>query len=211
MKYSVSTMVKEVRVAIDMNRGDALLLTDEDCDTLSLDELIKSKLADAARLVEMEAPQRMLESGHDFGDNVAVYDDGKGYAILPHDFMRLICFRMSDWKRGVHEAISESDPAYSLMSSKYKGISGSPEKPLVAIVRRAEGKVLEFSSSHDGTATVAQATYQPYPAIGNDGKIDIAEECYSAAVYRAAALTLASLGDQQSATMLEMSRSFLNQ
>lgn len=203
-------MIKDVRVVIDMNRGDALLLKDEDSDTLSLDELIRSKLTDAVRLIEMEAPQRMLESGHDFGDSVFLYDDGRGYAILPHDFMRLICFRMSDWVRGVHEALSESDPAYSLLSSRFKGVSGSPEKPLVAIVRRAEGKVLEFSSSEDGTATVAQATYLPYPRIDEDDKIDMAEECYSAAVYRAAALTLASLGDQQSATILEMSRSLLN-
>lgn len=203
-------MVKDVRVAIDMNRGDALLLKDEDCDTLSLDELIKSKLTDAVRLVEMEAPQQMLESGHDFGDKVFLFDNGKGYAILPHDFMRLICFRMSDWERSVHHTISESDAAYSLMSSRFKGVSGSPEKPLVAIVRRAEGKVLEFSSCKDGKATVTQATYLPYPKIGEDGNIDLSEECYSPSVYRAAALTLASLGEQQSATMLEMSRSLLN-
>lgn len=246
MIVRAAEMARDVRVAIDMNRGDKPLLLEEDCDTLSLDEIIISKLADAVRLVEMEAPLSMLESGHDlFGNDelstindqrsminderltindelstgatgreqakgVFWGDEGNGYIILPEDFMRLICFRMSDWRRSVYEALTESDPRYALQSSKWKGVRGNPEKPVVAIVRRPEGKVLEFYSCGDSTATVAHATYLPYPRIDKDGGIDIAEECYRAAVYRAAALALASLGDQLSATMLEISRSLMH-
>ena len=210
MKHSASTMTKEVRVAIDMNRGDALLLKDEDCDTLTLDELIMSKLEEAVRLTETEAPLRMLESGHDFGDdNVFIGEDGKGFIILPDDFMRLISFRMSDWRRTIYEAITESDPQYALQSSRFNGICGNPEKPVVAIVRRSEGKVLEFYSCNSDNATVAQATYLPIPRIDRDGGIDVAEDCYRAAVYRAASLALASVGDQLATTMLEISKSLL--
>ena len=210
MKHSASTMTKEVRVAIDMNRGDALLLKDEDCDTLTLDELILSKLEEAVRLTETEAPLRMLESGHDFGDdNVFIGEDGKGFIILPDDFLRLISFRMSDWRRTIYEAITESDPQYALQSSRFKGICGNPEKPVVAIVRRSEGKVLEFYSCNSDNATVAQATYLPIPRIDRDGGIDVAEDCYRAAVYRAASLALASVGDQLATTMLEISKSLL--
>ena len=210
MKHSASTMTKEVRVAIDMNRGDALLLKDEDCDTLTLDELIMSKLEEAVRLTETEAPLRMLESGHDFGDdNVFIGEDGKGFIILPDDFLRLISFRMSDWRRTIYEAITESDPQYALQSSRFKGICGNPEKPVVAIVRRSEGKVLEFYSCNSDNATVAQATYLPIPRIDRDGGIDVAEDCYRAAVYRAASLALASVGDQLATTMLEISKSLL--
>lgn len=209
-------MVNDVRVAMDMNHGDSQLLLDEDSDTLTLNELISSKLTDAARIVEMEAPLRMLESGHDFAgldgsgeSNVFIKTDGKGYVILPHDFMRLICFRMSDWQRGVHEAISETDAAYSLMSSRHRGVSGSPEKPMVAIVRRAEGKVLEFCGSLGSTATPVQATYQPYPAIDKYQQLDMPEECYRPAVYMAAGLTLTALGDQKGAALMETSRAML--
>ena len=210
MKHSASTMTKEVRVAIDMNRGDALLLKDEDCDTLTLDELIMSKLEEAVRLTETEAPLRMLESGHDFGEcDTYIGEDGKGFIILPDDFLRLISFRMSDWRRTIYEAISESDPQYALQSSRFKGICGNPEKPVVAIVRRSEGKVLEFYSCNSDNATVAQATYLPIPRIDRDGGIDVAEDCYRAAVYRAASLALASVGDQLATTMLEISKSLL--
>ena len=69
--------------------------------------------------------------------------------ILPSDFMRLVAFRMSDWKRTIFDPIKETDPEYGKQSSKWKGICGSPEKPVVAIVHRSEGKVLEFFSCKD--------------------------------------------------------------
>ena len=203
-------MARAVRVAIDMNRGDEPLIMEGDTDTLTLDEIIYAKLADAVRMVEMEAPLFMLESGHDFGEqDIYINKTGKGFIILPDDFMRLIAFRMSDWTRTVYEAISESDPQYALQSSRFKGICGNPEKPVVAIVRRAEGKVLEFYSCKTEEASVAQATYLPIPKIDRDGGIDVAEDCYRAAVYRAASLALASVGDQLSTTMLEISKSLL--
>ena len=207
-------MARAVRVAIDMNKGDEPLIMEGDTDTLTFDEIIYAKLADAVRLVETEAPLFMLESGHDFGEcdtcsSIFWGEDGKGFIILPDDFMRLISFRMSDWTRTVHEAISESDPQYALQSSRFKGICGNPEKPVVAIVRRSEGKVLEFYSCKTEEASVAQATYLPIPKIDRDGGIDVAEDCYRAAVYRAASLALASVGDQLSTTMLEISKSLL--
>lgn len=211
MIVKAEDMVRTVRVAIDMNRSDEPLISDGDTDTLDLDTIIYSKLADAVRMVETEAPAIMLESGHDFGGNyVFIGDDGKGFIVLPHDFMRLIAFRMSDWKRTAFDAINESDPQYALQSSKWKGICGNPDKPVVAIVRRSEGKVLEFYSCNDNGAGVTQATYLPIPKIDMDGGIDVAEDCYRSCIYRAAALALGSVGDKLSATMLEMSRSLLN-
>lgn len=204
-------MARAVRVAIDMNRGDEPLLMEGDSDTLTLDETIHAKLADAVRMVEMEAPAIMLESGHDFGgEGVFIGKDGKGFVVLPDDFMRLVAFRMSDWHRTVHDAIDENSPEYAMQSSRWKGICGNPEKPVCAIVRRPEGKVLEFYSSRDDTAEVTQASYVPRPRIDAVGGIDVAEDCYRAAAYRAAALVLSSLGDGLSTTMLEISKSLIN-
>ncbi len=211
MVVQAADMARAVRVAIDMNRGDEPLLMEGDSDTLTLDETIHAKLADAVRMVEMEAPAIMLESGHDFGgEGVFIGKDGKGFVVLPDDFMRLVAFRMSDWHRTVHDAIDENSPEYAMQSSRWKGICGNPEKPVCAIVRRPEGKVLEFYSSRDDTAEVTQASYVPRPRIDAVGGIDVAEDCYRAAVYRAAALVLSSLGDGLSTTMLEISKSLIN-
>ena len=216
MRVQAEEMAKAVRVAIDMNRGDDPLIVEGDTDTLTLDEIIKTKLADAVRLVEMEAPHIMLEGGEAFGETLStddksfVIENGRGILKLPDDFMRLVSFRMSDWERTVFEAINENDPKYTLQSSRWRGICGNPEKPVVAIVRRGKGKVLEFYSCRDDTASISEAYYLPLPKIDDEDRIRVCDECYQAAVYRAASLTLASLGDQLSTTMLELSRAFLN-
>lgn len=210
MIVQAEDMAKAVRVAVDMNHSSTPLLAYDDIDTESFDEIIYAKLADAVRAVEQEAPLHLLEQGHQFGsDNVNWTENGRGWIILPDDFMRLIVFKMSDWKLSVSDAISQDDPLYLRQFSRWKGISGNPERPVVAIVNRAEGNVLEFFSCNDDTATIEQAVYVPYPKIDIDGGIDISEKCYRAAIYRAASFALASVGDQLSTTMLELSKSFL--
>lgn len=210
MIIQASEMAKDVRVAIDMNHSDPQLLIEKDTDTASLNDIIFDKLADAVRMVEMEAPINMLEQGHQFVTQITWKENGRGWLILPDDFMRLIVFKMSDWRLSVSTAITQDDPMYSRQFSKWKGISGNTEKPVVAIVNRAEGNVLEFFSCNDETATIEQAVYVPIPQIDADGGIDVSEKCYRAAVYRAAALALSSVGDQLATTMIELSKSLLN-
>lgn len=209
MIVQAEEMSKDVRVVVDMNRNSAPLLDEEDIDTVSFDEIIRARLCDAVRMVEMEAPLNMLEQGHLFGESVTWLEDGKGWTLLPSDFMRLVAFKMSDWRYPVSEAITQDDPKYSRQWSRWKGVCGNPERPVVALVNRAEGRVLEFFSCRDDTATVDQAVYVPIPQIDEDGGIDVSEKCYQAAVYRAAALALASVGDQLSTTMIELSKSML--
>lgn len=210
MTVQAEDMARDVRVAVDMNHDSTPLLADNDTDTVSFDEIIHAKLCDAVRMVEQEAPLHLLEQGHRFGGNVNWSGNGRGWMVLPDDFMRLVAFKMSDWHYSVSEAITQDAPSYTRQFSKWKGISGNPERPVVAVVNRAEGNVLEFFSCNDDTATVEQALYVPYPKIDPDGGIDVSEKCYRAAVYRAAALALASIGDQLSTTMIEMSKSLLN-
>ena len=210
MIVQAEKMARDVRIAVDMNRESTPLLLDGDTETTSFDDIIYAKLTDAVRMVEMEAPLHLLEQGHQFGENIVWGDEGKGWLILPDDFMRLVVFKMSDWHHSVSEAITQDDPKYSRQWSKWKGVCGNPEKPVVAIVNRAEGNVLEFFSCNDDTATVEQAVYIPLPRIDLDGGIDVSEKCYKAAVYRAGALALSSIGDQLATTMVELSKSLLD-
>ena len=210
MIVQAEKMAKDVRIAVDMNHDSTPLLLEDDIDTISFNDIIYAKLTDAVRMVEMEAPLHLLEQGHQFGENIVWGDGGKGWLILPDDFMRLVVFKMSDWRHSVSEAITQDDPKYSRQWSKWKGVCGNPEKPVVAIVNRAEGNVLEFFSCNDDTATVEQAIYIPLPRIDLDGGIDVSEKCYKAAVYRAGALALSSIGDQLATTMVELSKSLLD-
>jgi len=202
MVYNIETVSQDVRIAIDENKTSEQLLGDEDIDTLSLNEIVRSKIEEAVRRVETTAPTFLLEEGHTFGDSVFWEENGSGWTLLPDDFMQLIAFRMSDWERTCYNAISVDDPLYDLQSSRYKGVRGNVQKPVCAVVNRAEGKALEFYSCNSENAYVKRATYIPYPKIDDDGGIDISERCYTAVVYTTAALVLTAYGANDRAEQL---------
>ncbi len=207
MVYKILHIMREVRIAIDENKMSEQLIDDEDIDTLSLDEIIRSKIVEAVRRVEIAAPVHLLEGGVPFGDAVYWRSKGSGWILLPEDFMRLLVFKMSDWERPVYEPITAADPQYQLQFSRYKGLRGNPQKPVVAIVTRAEGRALELFSCKDTNATVEQAVYLPLPKVDRDGGINIPGRCYRSVVYETASLVLATIGqNEQCAVMTELSK-----
>lgn len=202
MIYQLPDLVRDVRVAMDQNMTGEQLLSEGDMETLALEDIIRSKIEEGVRRVETGAPVHFLEEGHEFGEAVFWGERESGWVLLPDDFMRLIAFRMSDWERTVYAAISTNDPDYGKQSSRYKGIRGNVQKPVCAIVNRPEGKALEFYSCKSEGASVAVATYLPYPRIDNLDGIDISELCYPAVVYTVAALTLNTYGETEKASAL---------
>lgn len=198
MEYNVSTLKTEIRIALDHNESSQPLSALGDIDTLTLEDIIGSKIADAARIVEASAPRSLLDSGKAFGDSIGWDGEagyGSGHIHLPDDFLRLVTFQMSDWSYAITEAITDDSEAYAMQRSRYAGIKGSPQKPVVAIVQQPIGLVLEFYSSYSGdNAYVKKARYIPIPRIV-DGKIDICEKLRSAVVYYAAYMTALSIGE----------------
>lgn len=208
MIYKLADIVRQVRIAIDQNMTSEQLIADEDIDTLSLNDIVRSKIEEAVRRVESAAPVHFLEEGHTFGDELYWGDLESGWVLLPDDFMRLIAFRMSDWERTVYAAISANDPLYAKQSSRLKGIRGNTQKPVCAIVNRHEGKALEFYSCNSKDAQVVRAQYLPYPHIDENDGIDISERCFTAVIYTVAALVLTTYGEtDKSAAFNELATS----
>lgn len=210
MVYDVDGIVRDVRVAMDENAAQESLLDFGDGDALQLDDIIKSKVEESVRRTVADSPVHLLDGGVPFGDAVYWRSKGSGWTLLPDDFMRLLIFKMSDWERPVYEPITAADPRYQLQSSRYKGLRGTPQKPVVAVVSRAEGRVLELYSCVDETATVEQALYMPLPKIDCDGGVDIPERCYRSVVYETASLVYATMGNaDQAQVMNELSKGLL--
>jgi hypothetical protein len=213
MIYLLTDIIRDVRVAMDENMVSDSLIKEEDIDTLALEDIIKSKVLEGVRRVEMVAPPFLLEQGHNFdGDAVYWEDLESGYVLLPDDFMRLVCFRMSDWSRGVYTPIEVDDEEYQKQSSPFKGIRGNTENPVCAIVNRPTGKALEFYSCESEDAYVTISTYIPYPEIDEDGGVDISQRCYTAVIYTVAALVLTTYGNtEQAKALTELAGSILQQ
>lgn len=202
MEYPVEQLVREAKVAIDENVSSEPLASLGDLDTLTLDEIIRSKIEDAARLVINEAHHSLLTGGKSLADRPITWMTrpvGAGYIVLPSDFWRLVVFQMSDWHRGITEPISEESPDYVLQGSSFAGIRGNNERPVVAVTHAGDGeRRLEFYSCDNIYQSILRALYIPRPAIIS-GKVELCEPLYRPTVYRIASLTALSLSDANTA------------
>lgn len=210
MIYQINQILEDVRLCIDQDQQSNPLIDDSDVGTLLLDDIIRSKVLEAIQRVHIDAPNHLLESGHNFGDAVYWRELESGWVLLPEDFMRLVVFEMDDWDRAVYTAISTSDLEYEKQRSRFKGIRGTPESPVCALGLRPEGRVLEFYSCRTRDAKVRRGVYIPYPNIDEDGGVFVCERCYRAVVYTAAGLTLLTCGESERANSLsELAQTFL--
>ena len=209
--YQIDKILEDVRVSLDMNQNSDTLIGINDEGTLSINEMIKSKITEAVKRVHITAPSHLLNFGDNFADSITWNSNGKsGWTILPDDFMRLITFEMSDWERPCFEAISTDDTKYKMVRSRFP-VMGTPQKPIVAISVSPNGKILEFYSCKDDTATVNKAVYLPYPEIDEEsGSVEISQRCYDSVIYTIAALVLAALGEnEKSAQFNELAKTNL--
>ena len=196
MIYLIDSIMRDVRIALDQNMVNDNLSSIGDIDTLTVNEIIHSKIEEAVKRVHSDAPHHLLDSGNNFGDAIYWQEHESGWVLLPEDFMRLLVFEMSDWKTAVFNAEYVDSPEYAKQRSKFKGIRGSIQNPKCFIVIRPEGKALEFYSSKSTEAYVRRAVYLPYPIINEENNsIDVCEKCYPAVIYMIAALVLATFGD----------------
>lgn len=209
MNIKVEDLLKEVRVVLDHNNTSTQLADISDVDTLSLDELIEASLVEAARIVEVNAPSHLLDRGEPFSGTIYWSDavgKGSGHIQLPDDFLRLVCFYMSDWARPATKIITDESPEYAMQSSRYAGIKGNPQRPVVAIVPWGTGLELEFYSCTGGSDVhVRRARYIQMPKITGEGDartINICEKLRPAIVYYAAGLVATSLQSKDFADIL---------
>lgn len=205
MDYYIRDIVAEVRKALDENEVGGALIELGDSDTLSLNCIIEQKITDAIVSVTKEAPSGLLDMGKEFASTVfweKAKGIGMGYTLLPDDYMRLVIFQMSDWRRPVLEAIWDTDKRYFLQKSKFPGIRGGIDKPVCAITTYATGKVMEFYSCTGGdSVSVKVARYIPYPCV-KEGKVSVCSRLYRAAIYYTAGLVCATYRENEHAKVL---------
>lgn len=212
MTDQIENIKRDVRIALDQNMVSTQLLSTGDIDTLSLDDIIESKIIEAARLVTRDAPLYLLDGGSSFGESIHWFSRegfGGGYIVLPTDFLRLVAFQMSDWDYPVTTAITEDSPLYPLQSSRYGGVRGNPQNPVVAIISEYP-LLLEFYSCTAGAGvSVKRAKYIPYPKIEN-GQLTFCEKLRPAIIYYTAYLTALTIGNGDAATaMLNTSKELM--
>lgn len=216
--YAIATLRSEVRIVLDENVSDQINL-DVNTNTLSVDTLINSNIPIAVRIVDTLAPLHMVGTGDSVSassiswkGDIDYLGNRPGEITLPNNFLRLVKFKMSDWAYGVSTPISETDRIYNAQWSKYGGVRGNPEQPVVAIT---SANKLQFFSSHYSNVTSERATVEDYriliiPSVSN-GNIEIPTLLKDASVYYTAYLVAKTLNQETlAAHLLETTKSLLN-
>lgn len=204
MQVTESTIISDVRVAMDENTavtaftdGDGTAI---DTDTLEMEEIIKSKIADGVNAVRKAAPLSMLDltrkaSGDDWPVTWIDEDKCIGEVELPDDYLRLVMFKMSDWAHAATTPIAADTALYHQQFSEWKGVRGNPSRPNIAIAAdTATGKdVIQFFSC-DSTEATAELTYikRCTGSTGSSESYEIEGPIYRAVVLKIAALVAAT-------------------
>ena len=207
MQVSEATIIKDVRVAIDENTSIAPFIDSDgntfDPDTLEMEEIIKSKIADGVNAMRSVAPLPMLEptrmaSGESWP--VTWIDEEKmiGQTPLPDDYLRMVMFKMSDWAHATTTPIAADSALYHQQFSRWKGVRGNPSRPNIAIATdTATGKnVIQFFSC-DSTEATAELAYikrcdKPNEPDEPNATYEIEQGIYRAVVLKTAALVAAT-------------------
>lgn len=187
MLYQLPDIIRDVRVAIGLDPVSPIPPPDWPYQALDTDAAIISRIEETATALLLEVSPDRLDPGHSLLEcDRFSYGGGKGWILLPPDFLRLLRFRMSDWRIPAGEPISPQSPLYPRQWSPWRGVSGNPDRPVVAIVNRPEGLVLEYFSCRDPAAVIAEALYVPRPRIDLCDAVELPSACYDELVRRLA-------------------------
>lgn len=224
-QYEVEDIVGDVRLVLDQNQTSEAMSEFGDIDTSDLDDVIRSKIEDAAQLIVSSAPVHKLGGGKDMSlkyikATQVRTSDYTWYVIipLPADYLRLLYVKCEDWNKAVSEGITTEDPQYALQRSRVESVRGNAERPVVVLAPltmtiedptfKGNGKCLECYSTTQPSKKPS-IKYIAKPAIyevGNDDEtieaIDIPTELYRSVVYATGYLTATAFGSETQATML---------
>ena len=214
MLVAESTIISDVRVAMDENTAITAFTDSDgtviDTDTLEMEEIIKSKIADGVNAVRKAAPLSMLDltrkaSGEDWPVTWLDEDKCIGEVEVPDDYLRLVMFKMSDWTHAATTPIAADTALYHQQFSEWKGVRGNPSRPNIAIAAdTATGKdVLQFFSC-DSTEATAEMVYikRCTGRAGSSGSYEIEEPIYRAVVLKIASLVAATYANSDLAQLL---------
>lgn len=217
-KYKVDDIVGDVRLCLDQNQTSEAMESFGDIDTSDLDDVIRSKIEDAATLIVSSAPIHKLGGGKDLDlkyiQNKKVRSsDYTWYVVipLPADYLRLLYIKCDDWNKAVSEGITTEDPQYALQRSRVESVRGNAERPVVVLAPltitiedkafQGNGKCLECYSTTQPSKKPS-VKYIAKPAITASEEIEIPTELYRSVVYAIGYLTATAFGSETQAPML---------
>lgn len=126
-----------------------------------------------------ETPVHLLSGFKKISGVKRIDDNGRVILPIPDDFLKLISLKMSDWTYSVNVITAPSASKAIFQHCSWKGIRGSPSRPVVTSGVDTDGTPSLFLYSSSKDATLESADYLPIPAITPEGFLEVPEALYS--------------------------------
>lgn len=144
----------------------------------TLRQRLMLSLEEAAAKAVAETPAAELTGWKPLGsDSLSISQDGTGILPLPEDFLRFLYIRMSGWERRSDRILPSDHWLHGMQSCRWKGLRGTPQRPLVFHGVSDGAPALELYSCKPGDK-VAEGWYMPAPGINEAGEIEIPPASY---------------------------------
>lgn len=142
-------MTRKELINIVKTKVDELSSMDAELEFISeegnkpIDSFAENLLDECAKEVLLKAPAWRL-NGMSGGIDVFANKDGSGYIVLPERFLRLLEFKMTEWKRAV---VNVAEPGSDIaLKQSNRFLRGGINKPICVFAHRPEGRVIEYYS-----------------------------------------------------------------
>lgn len=171
MLIKITEIVKKVLHLLDENEDILQEKIEFGIAGTNLAELIPDIVLEVSPRCILEADPQNINESIEADVEVEWEGPGRGRVMLPSDFLRLISFRMSDWKRSLTRFMDYGSEAYQLRFFPAKGRTGIRKAPAASICHEGTHAWLELIGSNDPGAYVERFSYIPRPEISQDGLI----------------------------------------
>lgn len=132
------TLINLVKIKLDelIPQGDGVTYTLESSPNVSdpLDLYINGLLDESSTNTIQILPKHLLPITKSTNTATVNTDKKTGYVEVPADYLRLISFKMSDWKREIEEPITKDDPVYKMQGNEY--VRGGISKPVLVLTQK---------------------------------------------------------------------------
>ncbi len=173
MEVEIDSLVSGVMCRLDENEALVAERIEYGLVDSEIRTLIIRLLPENAERVILQAPREDIDEWEEFEEDVEWDSPGTGHLTLPADFLRLVGFRMSDWKRSVHTAISPDSEEYHLRFSPSSARKSIRKGPAVAVVPGFKRMELIFTGSTEPSAYPEICSYLSRPDTAGDGYLRI--------------------------------------
>lgn len=138
-------LINEVKTKVDeLSAPDDKVIPFDIVNDKPIDTFIDGLLDECAKEVLLIAPPNRLNGVTSEGAVIYSGDDGSGFVLLPDDCLRVLEFKMSEWKRSVTDFAQEGSDVALKQSNPF--LRGGVCKPVCVLSHRDVGRGFEYYS-----------------------------------------------------------------